>query len=216
MLNQNKRVKWGILGTATIAIEQIIPAMLNSKNCEIIAVASRSSDKAKSVASKFNIPKYYGSYDLLLQDKNIDSIYIPLPNHLHVSWAIKALKAGKHILVEKPISISSQEAQKLLEESSKYPHLKIMEAFMYKYHPQWIKAKELISEGKIGKVKVIQSSFSFFDENPNSIVNIKEYGGGSLLDIGCYSISLSRFIFDSEPKKVFGNIEYHPSFRIDF
>ena len=209
------KIKWGILSTATIATDHVIPAIISSKFGEVHAVASRTYDKAKIVADKFSIPKYYSSYEDLLSDNEIDAIYIPLPNHLHVPWSIKCLKAGKHVLVEKLIGLSSIEAQELLDETKKYPHLKIMEAFMYRHHPQWIKAKELVDSGVIGKVKAIQSFFSFFDDNPNSIVNIKEYGGGSLMDIGCYPISLSRFIFNSEPEEVFGSIEYHPEFGVD-
>ncbi|MEE9430739.1 MAG: Gfo/Idh/MocA family oxidoreductase [Melioribacteraceae bacterium] len=211
----NIKINWGILSTATIATEHVIPAMMNSSHSSIKAIASRSFNKAKTVAKQFNIPKFHGSYDELLDDDEIEAIYIPLPNHLHVEWAIKCLEAGKHVLVEKPIALTSVDAQKLLDESQKYPHLKIMEAFMYKHHPQWIKAKELVANGAIGKVKTIQSSFSFFEDDPNSIVNNKKLGGGSLMDIGCYPISLSRFIFNSEPEKVFGSIEYHPEFEVD-
>ncbi|MEN8191274.1 MAG: Gfo/Idh/MocA family oxidoreductase, partial [Bacteroidota bacterium] len=175
----------------------------------------RSYDKAKSAAAKFNIPKCYGSYEDLLLDEEIEAVYNPLPNHLHIPWTVKALEAGKHVLVEKPIGLSSKEAEILLEESQKYPNLKVMEAFMYRHHPQWIKAKELVESGVIGKVKTIQSFFAYFDDNPKSIVNTKEYGGGSLMDIGCYPISLSRFIFNSEPEKVFANIDYHPDYGID-
>ncbi len=209
------KIKWGILSTATIAIEQVIPAIIESKLGEVYAIASRSKAKAKSTAENFNIPKFFDGYEKLLDDKIVDAVYIPLPNHLHVEWAIKSLEAGKHVLVEKPIGLSNNEAKKLLNESLKYPKLKIMEAFMYKYHPQWIKAKELINNGAIGKLKTIQSSFSFYDDDPDSIVNNKKFGGGSLMDIGCYPISLSRFIFNSEPEKVSGCIEYHPKFKID-
>ena len=209
------KIKWGILSTAAIATDHVIPAIISSKFGDVHAVASRTYDKAKSVADKFSIPKYYSSYEDLLMDDEIEAIYNPLPNHLHVPWTIKCLEAGKHVLVEKSIGLSSIEAQELLDETKKHPHLKIMEAFMYRHHPQWIKAKELVDSGVIGKVKTIQSFFSFFDDNPNSIVNSKEYGGGSLMDIGCYPISLSRFIFKSEPEEVFGSIEYHPEFGID-
>lgn len=211
----NKKVKWGILSTANIAIEHVVPAILDCKNCEIVAIASRTQKKAQQVAGKFNIPKYYGSYKQLLDDKEIEAVYIPLPNHLHVPWAIKSLKAGKHVLLEKPLALSSTEAQTLLDESKKHPELKIMEAFMYRFHPQWIKLKKLITEGVIGELKSIQSSFSFFEDDPNSIVNNKELGGGSLMDIGCYPISLSRFLFGSEPKNVSASIEYDPVFKTD-
>ncbi len=211
----SSKIKWGILSTAAIATEHVIPAIMNSNYGEVYAIASRSIDKARRTAEKFNIPKSFGSYEELLADKEMDAVYIPLPNHLHVPWAIKALEAGKHVLVEKPIGFSSNEAEKLIEESMKHPHLKIMEAFMYRHHPQWIKAKELVKSGAIGKVKTIQSFFSFYDDDPNTIVNNKEYGGGSLMDIGCYPISLSRFIYDSEPEAVFGNVEYHPELGVE-
>jgi len=211
----NSKVKWGILSTASIGAEHVIPAMMRGKYCDIKAIASRSIDSARKVAGRFSIPKAYGSYDELLKDDEIEAVYIPLPNHLHVTWSIKALQAGKHVLVEKPIGLSSDEARKLLAESMKYPKLKIMEAFMYRHHPQWIKVKELVENEKIGKLKTIQSSFSFFEDSPASIVNHKDYGGGSLMDIGCYPISLSRFLFNAEPKKVYAKIEYHPEFKTD-
>lgn len=209
------KIKWGVLSTATIAVEHVIPAMLHSEYCEIIGIASRNIKKAEETAKQFDIPKYYDDYQKLLDDKEIEAIYIPLPNHLHVTWAIKALKSGKHVLVEKPVGISSFDANKLLETSLKYPNLKIMEAFMYKYHPQWVKVKDMINKGDIGELKTIQSSFSFFDDNANSIVNKKEFGGGSLMDIGCYPISISRFLFDAEPKSVMAQIEYDPKFKVD-
>lgn len=209
------KINWGILGTADIAIEQVIPAMMNCEHSRVHAISSRSYDKAKKVADRFSIEKCFGTYEEMLNDEEVEAIYIPLPNHLHVPWSIKALRAGKHVLVEKPIGLSRAEAESLMEESNKHPHLKIMEGFMYRHHPQWIKAKELVESGEIGDVKSIQSSFSFFDDNANSIVNRKEYGGGSLMDIGCYPISLSRFIFDSEPEQVLGTIEYHPEFDVD-
>lgn len=209
------KIKWGVLGAANIAVEQVIPAMLQSKYCDIIGVASRSESKAKKISKKFQISKYYKGYQSLLEDKEIDAVYIPLPNHLHVEWAIKALRAGKHVLVEKPIALSSSEAKKLLEVSNEYPNLKIMEAFMYKHHPQWIGVKEMIKNGVIGNLKTIQSSFSFFDDDPNSIVNKKEFGGGSLMDVGCYPISVARFLFESEPIKSYAKIEFHSEFGID-
>jgi predicted dehydrogenase len=211
----NLKVKWGILSTASIGTEFVIPAMINGVYCDMQAIASRCITAAEKAASRFKIPKAYGSYDELLADDEIEAVYIPLPNHLHVSWSMKALQAGKHVLVEKPVGLNSGDARKLLDESLKYPGLKVMEAFMYRHHPQWLKAKELLEKGKIGTLRTIQSSFSFFDDNPESLVNKKEYGGGSLMDVGCYSISLSRFLFNSEPKKVLASIEYHPEFKTD-
>ncbi len=203
------------MGTAHIATEQVIPAILTSQYGQVRAIASRHIQKAQKVADHFGITVSYGSYEELLADDDIDAVYIPLPNHLHVKWAISALEAGKHVLVEKPIGLSSTEAKKLLNASQKHPHLKVMEAFMYRHHPQWTKTKELVDQGAIGDIKTIQSSFSFFEDDPNSIVNKKEWGGGSLMDIGCYSISLSRFIYGSEPKSIAAIIDYHPEFKVD-
>ncbi|NNG09922.1 MAG: Gfo/Idh/MocA family oxidoreductase, partial [Arenibacter sp.] len=146
----SKTLKWGIMGSAHIATEQVIPAMLNCQYGEVYAIASRSTEKAQNIAEQFGIPKCYGSYEGLLADDDIDAVYIPLPNHLHVQWAIKSLEAGKHVLVEKPVGLSSKEAERLLQETKKYPHLKVMEAFMYRHHPQWIKVKELVDQKAIG------------------------------------------------------------------
>ncbi|MBK8946244.1 MAG: Gfo/Idh/MocA family oxidoreductase [Ignavibacteriae bacterium] len=209
------KINWGILGTATIAIDQIIPSIQKSYNSQLVAIASRNFEKAKIVSEKFSIPKYYGKYEELLRDPEIDAVYIPLPNHLHVEFAIKSLENGKNVLVEKPIGMNKNEIIKLIETSNKYPNLKIMEAFMYKFHPQWKKSKELITNGKIGELNYIQSSFTFYDDNPNSIVNKKEYGGGSLMDIGCYSISLSNYLFEKNPKTIFAVNEIHPNCKID-
>src|SRR5680860_1304109 len=160
------------MGNIGCRYEQVIPAMLKSQHCSVMAIASRDRDKAENAANKFHIPKYYGSYQELLEDTEIEAVYIPLPNHLHVEWAINALRAGKHVLFEKPIALNSLEARKLLEVSKKFPKLKVMEAFMYRFHPQWIKAKQLVDTGEIGKLKTVQSSFSFFEDDPNSIVNL--------------------------------------------
>jgi len=211
----NSKVKWGIVSTASIGTGYVIPAMINGEYCDVQAIASRSITAAEKAAGRFEIPRAYGSYDELLIDDDIEAVYIPLPNHLHVPWSIKALQAGKHVLVEKPVGLNSRDARKLLDESLKHPTLKIMEAFMYRHHPRWLKAKELVENGKIGKLRTIQSSFSFFDDNPESLINKKEYGGGSLMDVGCYSISLSRFLFNSEPIEILANVEFHPEFKTD-
>ena len=148
-----KKIQWGVLGAANIAMEQVIPALKKCKHAAVLAIASRTIEKAKEAATSSQIPKYYGSYQELLDDEEIEAVYIPLPNHLHVKWAINALKAGKHVLVEKPIAISSVQARELMKEAEKHPELKIAEAFMYKFHPQWLKAKELIATGAIGQLK---------------------------------------------------------------
>ncbi|HEX5170308.1 MAG TPA: Gfo/Idh/MocA family oxidoreductase [Cyclobacteriaceae bacterium] len=210
-----KRIKWGILSTAKIGMTKVIPAMQQGRHCEIRAIASREVSKAKAAAAKLNIDKAYGSYEELLSDPGIEAIYNPLPNHLHVSWTIKALEAGKHVLCEKPIGLSTAEAAELLQTSKKFPALKVMEAFMYRLHPQWKKAKELVRSGLIGELKTIHSFFSYFNIDTSNIRNKADIGGGGLMDIGCYCISLARFIFEDEPKRVNGMIDDDPTMKTD-
>lgn len=210
-----KKVRWGVLSTARIGIEKVIPAMQLGKYCTINAIASRQLKKAQAVARQLSIKKAYGSYEALLADPEIDAVYIPLPNHLHVPWAIKALNAGKHVLCEKPIGLSVAEARKLLGEARKFPRLKIMEAFMYRHHPQWQWVKQKVNQGKIGKVLTIQSFFSYYNTDPGNIRNKTDTGGGGLMDIGCYCISISRFIFGAEPRGVCAIIEKDPNMTVD-
>lgn len=210
-----EKVRWGILSTAKIGLDKVIPAMQKCKSCEIDAIASRDLEKARSAAKQLGIPKAYGSYEELLADEEIDAIYNPLPNHLHVSWSIKCLEAGKHVLCEKPVGMNSLEAAALVKEARRHPRLKIMEAFMYRMHPQWQLARRLVSEGQIGQLRTIQTFFSYYNVNPENIRNIAEIGGGGLLDIGCYCISISRFIFGSEPRRVVGVVEYDPQLKTD-
>jgi predicted dehydrogenase len=209
------KVHWGVLSTAKIGIEKVIPAMQLGRYCEITAIASRNLDRAQAAARQLGIPKAYGSYEELLADPDIDAIYNPLPNHLHVPWSLKAMEAGKHVLCEKPIGLTSAEGQELLDAARKRPELKVMEAFMYRHHPQWQRAQRLISEGKIGELRTIQSFFSYYNVDPGNIRNVAEIGGGALMDIGCYCISLSRFIFGAEPRRVLGIVEYDPQFQVD-
>jgi predicted dehydrogenase len=209
------KVRWGVLSTARIGVEKVIPAMQAGRHCDMTAIASRNIDNARAAAGKLGIPKAYGSYEELLADSDIDAVYIPLPNHLHVPWSVKALKAGKHVLCEKPIGLTAAEAQLLLDETRKHPGLKVMEAFMYRHHPQWQMARQLVDEGKIGALITIQSFFSYYKTDPTNIRNIADFGGGGLMDIGCYSLSLARFIFDKEPQRVWGVMDYDPEFKTD-
>lgn len=209
------KVRWGVLSTSNFAQTKVIPAMLQAEHTELVALASRDLAKAQAAAQKFNLAKSYGSYEELLADPEIDVIYNPMPNHQHVPWTIKALEAGKHVLCEKPIGLSSAEAQLLLDAAKHYPHLKVMEAFMYRLHPQWVRAKQIIEEGGIGELRTIQSFFSYFNRDPNNVRNNAAIGGGGLMDIGCYNISLGRLIFNAEPKRVVGIVEYDPDFGTD-
>ena len=210
-----KKLNWGILSTAKIGIEKVIPAMQHGKLSKIVAIASRTHESAREAAKNLKIPKAFGSYQDLLDDTSIDAVYIPLPNHMHVPWTIKALAANKHVLCEKPIALTTTETKELLKETEKFPHLKVMEAFMYRHHPQWIRALELINGGGIGMVKTVHSFFSYYNDDPENIRNMVDIGGGGLMDIGCYCISLARLIFDEEPQRVFGKIEYDPGFETD-
>lgn len=209
------RIRWGILSTAKIGLTKVIPAMQKSQVCEVAAIASRSLGKAKDAARNLGIPNAYGSYEELLADPNVDAIYNPLPNHLHVPWTANAIQAGKHVLCEKPIGLDTAEARTLVEMSANYPQIKVMEAFMYRFHPQWIKCKSLVHSGRIGELKTIQSFFSYHNVDPDNIRNKADIGGGGLMDIGCYCISLSRFLFEKEPDRVAGIAEYDPVLRTD-
>jgi predicted dehydrogenase len=208
-------IKWGILSTAKIAVEHLIPAIQESENGSVYAIASREIQKAKDVADKLNIPVNYGSYGELLKDDTIDAIYNPLPNHLHVPWTLKAMEAGKHVLCEKPIALNSSEAESLLEKTREFPDLKVMEAFMYRFHPQWEEVRSLIDTGEIGELESIHAVFTYYNDDPENIRNWPEMGGGGLMDIGCYCISVSRFLYGQEPDRVFGELDIDPGYGVD-
>jgi predicted dehydrogenase len=211
---QRNKVKWGVLGAASIAVTTVIPAMRDAEWCEVIAIASRDKKKAEEAARTLGIPKAYGSYEELLADPEIEVIYNPLPNHLHVAWSLKAAVAGKHVLCEKPLSLTVTEAKALLA-ARNLTGVKMGEAFMVKTHPQWLRTRELIRTGKIGELRLAIGDFSYFDRNPKSVANIAEFGGGALMDIGCYPVTMSRFIFEQEPVRVMGLMERDPEMKID-
>ncbi|MBV9392460.1 MAG: Gfo/Idh/MocA family oxidoreductase [Verrucomicrobia bacterium] len=208
------KVKWGVLGCANIALKKVIPAMQRGQWCEMAAIASRNVSRAKEAAAELGIAKAYGSYGDLIADPEIEAIYNPLPNHLHVPWSIKAAEAGKHVLCEKPISLTVEEAVSLLKVRNR-TKVKIAEAFMVRTHPQWLAVADLVRKGRIGPVRVILQCFSYFNSDPANVRNIAEYGGGGLMDIGCYSIFISRFIFGSEPQRVLGLVEKDLDFGTD-
>jgi len=197
----NDKVRWGVLGVARIAVEKVIPAMQAGTNCEVIAIASRDLSKAKQAADRLSIPRTYGSYEALLADREIEAIYNPLPNHMHVPWSIRAAEAGKHVLCEKPIGLNVEEARGLLKVRDR-TGLKIQEAFMVRTHPQWIRTHELVAQGRIGTLRSMTGYFSYFNRDPANIRNIPAYGGGALMDIGCYLVHTSRFIFGRKPSRV--------------
>ena len=209
------RVRWGILSTAQIGTRRVIPAMQQGELCDMVAISSRELSKAQAAASELGIPKAYGSYEELLADPEIDAIYNPLPNHLHVPWTIQALEAGKHVLCEKPIALNAAEAAPLVEAAERHPDLKLMEAFMYRHHPRWHRVLELLSAGEIGELKVYESHFSYFNTDPGNIRNQADIGGGALMDIGCYPVSSARLLFGTEPVRVLASVERDSDLKVD-
>ena len=209
------KVKWGILGTSAIFAGRVMTGIRSSKHVEVSAIGSRSLDRARAMASECNVPRAYGSYEELLADPDIEAVYNPLPNHMHLEWSKKVLESGKHLLCEKPLAMNTPQAEELHEVSKRFPHLKVMEAFMYRLHPQWVKIKDILRSGEIGELRFIQTNFSFTTLDPDDIRNKPECGGGALMDIGGYCISLARYIFEDEPKSVLGVMEKDPQFGID-
>jgi predicted dehydrogenase len=209
------QIRWGVLSTAKIGREKVIPATQRSQFGKVVAIASRDLSRAKAVAAQLGIEKAFGSYDDLLANSAIDAVYIPLPNHMHVPWSIRALAAGKHVLCEKPIGLSAAEAEKLAAAVAEYARLKVMEAFMYRFHPQWLAARKLVRDGRIGELRTIHTQFSYYNDDPLNIRNQPGMGGGALMDIGCYPISLSRFLFGGEPLRAMSHIELDPTTQID-
>ncbi|MBN2556890.1 MAG: Gfo/Idh/MocA family oxidoreductase [Anaerolineales bacterium] len=208
------KVQWGILGTAKI-IKKIIPAFQRSALGEVIAIASRSEEKARNAAETYGLPQYFSSYKALLADPCVDAIYIPLPNHLHLPWSLKAIQAGKHVLCEKPVGLNTEEAELLLTTARANPGLKVMEAFMYRFHPQWKLARQWVDEGKIGDLCSVHTFISYYKDDPDNIRNVAAYGGGGMMDIGCYAISFARFLFNCEPWRVFAAADLDPHFSVD-
>ena len=207
-------VRWGVLGCADIAVKKVIPGMLGSALSQVVGIASRSEDRARAVAHDLGIPKAYGAYQALLDDPEIEAVYIPLPNHLHAHWTVAAAAAGKHVLCEKPLALTSAEAR-LMVDACDHAGVKLMEAFMYRFHPLWVEVRRMLSDGVIGDLQAIQSWFSYRNLDPNDIRNIAEFGGGALMDIGCYPVNVARMLFDAEPTAVKGSIRRDEVFGTD-
>lgn len=207
-----KKIRWGIISTANIGVAKVIPGMLKSDQLEVAAISSRTLKPAREWAEKLGIPKAYGSYEEMLADPDIDAVYNPLPNHLHVPLTLAAAKAGKHVLCEKPIAITAKEAAKLRAIPKK---IVVAEAFMVRHALQWIDVRKRVKAGDIGEVRAIQVMFSYFNRDPKNVRNMAAIGGGGLLDIGCYPITVSRFIFGTEPSRVAATIDFDPKFKTD-
>jgi predicted dehydrogenase len=207
-------IRWGVLGCAGIAAKAVIPAIQSSRLGRVAAIASRDAEKASAMATRFGIEKSYGSYEDLLSDPDIDAIYNPLPNHLHVPMTIKALEHGKPVLCEKPIALNAAQASELAE-AQKAANLPVAEAFMVRHHPQWKKARAMVAEGRLGDVRAIQTIFAYYLDDPKNVRNQADIGGGGLFDVGCYAINTARFLFDAEPLRAIALMENDPVFGTD-
>jgi predicted dehydrogenase len=208
------KVRWGVLGAANIAVKKVIPAMQKGEWSEMWAVASRDLEKARRASEQLGVPKVYGSYEELLADPEVEAVYNPLPNHLHAPWSIRAMEAGKHVLCEKPIGLDTAEAVELLKARDR-TGVRAGEAFMVRTHPQWLGVLDLIKSGRVGEVRSVTGYFSYNNADPLNIRNVPEYGGGALMDIGCYLVFFSRLAFGAEPTRVVGLVGRDAETRTD-
>jgi predicted dehydrogenase len=207
-------VRWGILSTADIGVRKVIPGIRKAARCEVVAIASRDGEQARAVADQLGIPSAHASYEALLADPGVDAVYIPLPNHMHMDWTIAALRAGKHVLCEKPLAMTADDAQRMVDVAHE-TGLHLMEAFMYRQHPSWVAAMDLVDSGRIGTLTAVQSWFSYYNDDATNIRNIVEYGGGALFDIGCYTINLSRMVFGGEPSHIQASVRRDRATGVD-
>jgi predicted dehydrogenase len=205
---------WGVMGTGMIATDFVIPAMQQSAHCRVLAVASRDGERARRTADGLGVERAYGSYEELLADPQIDAVYNPLPNHLHVPWTVRAAESGKHVLCEKPIALTAAEAETLIAVRDRTGRL-VQEAFMVRTHPQWTTVRDLVAAGELGELRAVQGFFSYHNDDPADIRNQADIGGGGLLDIGCYPVTTTRFVTGAEPTRVVAAIERDPVTGVD-
>jgi predicted dehydrogenase len=210
----SRKVRWGIVSTADIGMKKVTPGIMKSPHSEVVALASRDLGKAQAALAELGLTdaRAHGSYEALFADPNVDAIYNPLPNHLHVPVTLAAARAGKHVLCEKPISITAAEAEELRQAPG---NVLITEAFMVRYHPQWHRAREIVKSGELGRVHLVRSAFLYFNDDPNNVRNLADIGGGGILDIGCYCVIAGRYLFDAEPLRVVSLVDRDPTFRTD-
>ena len=212
----DRKLRWGVLSTADIARRKWIPGVRRAprQRGEVVAVASRDGALARRVAAELEIPRAHDSYEALLADSDVDAVYLPLPNHLHRDWTIAAARAGKHVLCEKPIALTSADAERMAAAAAD-AGVHLMEGFMYRLHPSWLAVRDLVATGRIGRLQTIQSWFSYYNDDLTNIRNIRDAGGGALMDLGCYSINLSRMLFGGEPSRVTAAIRRDPASGVD-
>jgi predicted dehydrogenase len=204
-----RRLRWGVLSTARIGRSKVIPGIQGAPNCEVVAIASRDRALAERTAAELGIPTAHGSYESLLADPTVEAVYVPLPNHLHAPWSIAAAEAGKHVLCEKPLALTAADAERMIEAAER-AGVRLMEAFMYRLHPSWLAARELVRSGRIGRLTAVHTWFSYYNDDPANIRNVLAVGGGALYDIGCYGVNLSRMLFHDEPTRVEGIVVRDP------
>lgn len=207
-------VRWGILSTAAIAVNKVIPALQASPLCDVVAIASRDGHRARRAARELGIPRAHASYEALLADAAVEAVYIPLPNHLHVPWSVRAAEAGKHVLCEKPVGLDAGEARRLLAGRDR-TGVTVAEAFMVRTHPQWIDVRDRVHRGDLGPLRLVACQFSYFRDEASDIRNRREWGGGGLLDIGCYAVHIARWLFDAEPERVLSLVDRDPVREVD-
>jgi len=210
----SRELRWGVLSTADIGRRLVIPAIQKAPRCRVVAIGSRDPERGRAVAAALNVERAHGSYEALLADPEVDAVYIPLPNDLHAAWTIRAAEAGKHVLCEKPLAMRSAQAEQMIEAAQR-AGVVLMEAFMYRLHPSWIAVRDLVGSGRIGRLVAIQSWFSYYNDDPLNIRNVKAAGGGALYDIGCYCINLSRMLFGGEPVRVQSSVVRDPALEVD-
>jgi predicted dehydrogenase len=210
----NRSLRWGVLSTAKIAREKVIRGIRGAARCDVVAIASRDGRRARRIAELLSIPFAHASYDALLADDGVDAVYIPLPNDMHAEWTIAAARAGKHVLCEKPLALTAADAQRMADVCAA-EGVTLMEGFMYRLHPSWVAVRELVASGRIGDLQAVDSWFSYFNDDPGDIRNIREAGGGALFDIGCYCVNLSRMLFGAEPVRVQASVTRDPVSGVD-
>jgi predicted dehydrogenase len=208
------KVRWGILSSANIGVKCVIPAIIAGERGSVAAIASRDAGRAARIAASFGIARSYGSYQALLDDPEIEAIYNPLPNHLHVAWTVRALEAGKHVLCEKPIALHAADAQAIVAARDR-SGMRVIEAFMVRFHPQWQRVRALVQAGRIGSVRALQSTFVFTVLDPNNVRNRADIGGGALYDVGCYPIVTARYLFGSEPERAIALVDRDATLGVD-
>jgi predicted dehydrogenase len=204
----------GVISTAAIGVDLVIPAIQRSERCEVVAISSRSDEAARTVAERLSIPRHHDSYDALLADPEVDAVYNPLPNHLHTRWNLAAIRAGKHLLAEKPFAMNTTEAEEVFAAAER-ADVRVVEAFMYRSHPTWQEVRRLVADGAIGELRHVQTYFGYHNLDPANIRNIVEFGGGALMDVGCYAVNSACLLFGGEPDVVGATMQRDHGFGTD-